>query len=442
MKNYIRIIRNYNMTLPLDRQINNEVLLILGLMAVVTGILNILIASFPLWYGVMFFIGSGMSAVLFLLNYYKGWYKLSKVVLVVVLYLMTIISWLFNGGINGSALLFISSIVVYTIGFYPQNYLLLVMLNFTVLTCLVLLNFFFPETLLFNYTSDNERIIDIISSYVIVVFSMAFILKVILNNYTRATKIIQMQKSELELLNCEMRKANDELKYLNASKDKLFSIIAHDLRSPMGSLLSLSGNLSENLNSYDKEKTERIVSLIHNTQQKTLSLLEELLLWAKSQSGKLSFEPVKISIKQVCNEIVKETEDMALSKNIAVICIHTESLYLNADLNMLKTVLRNLLSNALKFTNENGTITISSTNDGEYATIIVSDTGVGISLDKLSTLWDLGQNSSPAGINGESGSGLGLILCKEFVERHKGRIWAESTPGAGSHFKFTMPVFA
>jgi hypothetical protein len=150
------------MSLPLDRQINNEVLLILGLMAVVTGIQNILLASFPMWYGIMFFTASAMSALFFLLNYYKGLYNLSKVVLVVILYLMTIISWLYNGGINGSALLFISSIVVYTMGFYPRKYLPLVILNISVLICLILLNFFFPETVLFYYASDTERVVDII----------------------------------------------------------------------------------------------------------------------------------------------------------------------------------------------------------------------------------------------------------------------------------------
>jgi signal transduction histidine kinase len=264
---------------------------------------------------------------------------------------------------------------------------------------------------------------------------------VILNNYTRATKTIQMQKSELELLNSEMSKANDELKYLNASKDKFFSIIAHDLRGPMGSLLSLSGNLAGNLNSLDKEKIEMFVLSIHRSQQKTFNLLEELLLWAKSQSGTIPFEPVKISIKQVCSEITKEKVDIALYKNIALRCNLTDSLYLNADPNMLRTVLRNLLSNALKFTNESGTISISSDIDGDSATIIVSDTGVGISSDKLSTLWDIGHNSSTMGTEGELGTGLGLILCKEFVEKHRGRIWAESIPGAGSDFKFTMPIF-
>jgi signal transduction histidine kinase len=440
MRNLYYGFREYTDRLPLDRQIHIEVLLILGFMSVLTGIQNLFI-SFPFWYPVMFFVASGLTVVLVLLNYYKGWYKTSKFVSIVLLYLMTIASWIYGDGINGSALLFIGAIVIYTIGFYPKIYLPLFILNFLVFSALILITFTFPETIMHKYVSENERVIDLIASYLIITISVVFILKVILNNYDRMSGITKKQKLELELLNCELKSVNEELVHLNASKDKFFSIISHDLRSPISSLVRFSGTLAENINSYDTDTIRNHVKAMNQTHHKTLLLLEDLLLWSKGFSDNVSFETTRTDIAEISNEIIEEMKNQAIQKNTSLTCMVPEGLYLKSDINMLKTILRNLVSNAIKFTGENGSISIRTEEAEDVATIIVSDNGIGIDTDTITKLWDIRQQYSTLGTKEESGTGLGLILCKEFVEKHGCKIWVESEPGRGSNFKFTMPLF-
>jgi signal transduction histidine kinase len=434
-------LRNYTNNLPLDRQIHIEVLLILGSMSVLTGFEN-LIVSFPVWYSMLFFIAAGFTVALVHLNFYKGWYKTTKFISVVLLYLMTIISWFFSDGMNGSAILFIGAIVIFTIGFYPKIYLPLFILNFFVFSALMLITFLFPDTVQHKYINESERVIDLMSSYLIITVSVVFILKVILNNYDRISEITRNQKHELEVLNNELKHVNKELVHMNTSKDILFSIIGHDLRSPISSMLKFSGTLSENIDTFDTEEIREHLRVMNQTQQKTLSLLEDLLLWAKSQSGKLLFIPQKTQIAEISKEIIEEMKDQAAHKKISLSSSVPDRLYSNSDLNMLKTILRNLISNAIKFTGENGSVGIRCEEEGEEVVIVVSDTGIGIDNESVSKLWDIKQPFSTRGTNEESGTGLGLILCKEFVEKHGCRIWVESNPGRGSDFKFTMPLFS
>jgi signal transduction histidine kinase len=439
MKNLFNKFRNYTNNLPLDRQIHIEVLLILGSMSVLTGFEN-LIVSFPVWYSILFFIAAGFTVALVHLNFYKGWYKTTKFISIVLLYLMTIVSWFYSDGINGSALLFIGAIVIFTIGFYPKIYLPLFILNFFVFSSLIIITFMFPETVQHKYINESERVIDLMSSYLIITVSVVFILKVILNNYDRISEITRNQKSELELLNNELKHVNRELVYMNASKDKLFSIIGHDLRSPISSMLRFSGTLSENIDHLDTNTIKEHLRVINKTQEKTLSLLEDLLLWAKSQSGKIIFEPRKTEISEITNEVIEEIKNQAAQKNISLYSKVPDSVFIKSDLNMLKTILRNLISNAIKFTGENGSVCINYEEAEEEAIITVSDTGIGI--ENESFLWDIKQQFSTKGTNEETGTGLGLILCKEFVEKHGCKIWVESEPGRGSDFKFTMPLYS
>jgi signal transduction histidine kinase len=441
MKNLFNKIRNYTNNLPLDRQIHIEVLLILGFMSVLTGFQN-LVVSFPFWYTIMFFIAAIFTFALVLLNYYKGWYKTSKLISIVFLYLMTIVSWIYSDGMNGSALLFISAIVIFTIGFYPKIYLPLFILNFIVFSALILTTFWFPGAIQHRYINEAERVTDLMSSYLIITVSVVFILKVILNNYDRISEITKKQKLELELLNNELKHVNEELVYMNASKDKLFSIIGHDLRSPISSMLRFSGTLSENIESFDTAAIKEHLRVMNQTQKKTLNLLEDLLLWSKSQSDKLLFIPSKTELAEITKEIIEEMRNQATHKNISLECLVTPGLFIRSDINMLKTILRNLISNAIKFTAENGSVSISSEEAEGEATITVSDTGIGIESESVAKLWDIKQQFSTKGTDEESGTGLGLILCKEFVEKHGCKIWVVSEPGIGSDFKFTMPLFS
>jgi len=235
---------------------------------------------------------------------------------------------------------------------------------------------------------------------------------------------------------------NKELKKLNADKDLFMQILAHDLKSPFNAILGLSELLLEDISKYDSIKIKNLLNIINQSAKRAYNLLEDLLLWSKSQSGKLIFEPQKIMFTEVCNEIINNQLNLAISKKINLNFLKTEKIFINVDLNMLKTILRNLISNAIKFTHENGNIIVFYEHTQNELTITVSDTGLGIEKKNQEKLWKISEQFTTTGTAGEKGSGLGLLLCKEFVEKHKGQIWVESQPGNGSNFKFTIPLLS
>lgn len=246
--------------------------------------------------------------------------------------------------------------------------------------------------------------------------------------------------TEIKQTELIIRQTNSELKKLNEDKDLFMSILAHDLRNPFSSILGYLELLTENINEYDIGKIENQIGIINHSAQTAYNLLENILKWSQSQTGKISFEPIRISYIDICTEVVDGLRHIADIKGITVSVSTTKRLILFADLNMLKTVLRNLVSNAIKFTKLNGQIIIDMEQNNDYVTIIVSDNGVGIKPSEIPKLFDPLQFHSTEGTINEKGTGLGLMLCKEFVEKNGGKIWVESEEGKGSKFKFTIPI--
>lgn len=249
------------------------------------------------------------------------------------------------------------------------------------------------------------------------------------------TNITERKAIEKQLL-----KYAKDLKVLNSDKDKFIRILAHDLKSPFTSLIGFSELLLNNLNNLDVYTIKEYVSFINETSNKTFSLLEEILLWLNAQSGNLKFEPSKIEIQELISNIVSDLKLSAESKEISLVSNISEKIYANADTNMLRTILRNLISNAIKFTNYKGEIHINAETINNEIIITVSDNGIGISEDNIKIIFDPVQVNSRIGTGGEKGTGLGLSICKEFVEKHGGKIWIESQEFKGSDFKFTMPL--
>jgi len=239
-----------------------------------------------------------------------------------------------------------------------------------------------------------------------------------------------------------LKESEKQLKELNADKDLFMSILAHDLRNPFNALLGFSDLLLRNFHKYDSQKIEQQLNIMNLTVRRTFELLEDLLIWSKTQLGKIPFNPQKLDLKGVCNELIATLKNHAESKGISVKFIESKpEIELMADLNMVKTILRNLVSNAIKFSNEKGQVNISAEIIDNLAIITVSDKGIGIDKKSLENLWKLSQPNSTSGTAEEKGSGLGLLICKGFVEKHESKIWVESEPGKGSDFKFTMPLF-
>ncbi len=234
---------------------------------------------------------------------------------------------------------------------------------------------------------------------------------------------------------------NKQLQEINATKDKFFSIISHDLRNNLGSFRNVTQLLLENYEFFSKEEMKESLSLINSTSKKVYNLLENLLEWSRSQTGRIPFNPEPFNLYLSVNNIVGLMKTNAKLKEIELVSEVPEFSYVYADVNMINTVLRNLVTNAIKFTPQNGKITIISTHFEDKVIICVKDTGVGISQKSIDKLFRIDENLTTIGTANEQGSGLGLILCREFVEKNNGKIWAESEIGVGSTFSFSLPFY-
>lgn len=233
--------------------------------------------------------------------------------------------------------------------------------------------------------------------------------------------------------------SEQKLRTANASKDRLFSIIAHDLKSPFNSLIGFSRLLLDNIRKQKFDKIEKFVGIIYDVSLQTHTLLSNLLEWSVLQTNNIHFEPGRFNLTDLFNEILDFHRNQAEQKNISLTVAAADYLEIYADINMLTIVLRNLISNAIKYSRTGGQITLSATQDKINTTIVVSDTGVGISTEDLKKLFRIESSFSTSGTQNERGTGLGLILCNDLIGKHKGKIWVDSKPGVGSSFAFTIP---
>lgn len=237
-----------------------------------------------------------------------------------------------------------------------------------------------------------------------------------------------------------LEESKKELEELNSSKDKLFSIIAHDLKAPIYGFMGLSEMLNDNINDMTIREVRELSNLLLDSSKSIWGLLENLLEWSRSITGKVTFNPDNVNLYLVTDGVLSLLNTNAREKGIELINKVSQQPYAWGDTNMITTVIRNLTNNAIKFTRE-GTITISSrVLDNSDLEISVDDTGIGIADDKARNLFKIAGNLTTDGTNEETGTGLGLLICKEFVERNNGKIRVESELVKGSSFKFTIPT--
>ncbi len=242
---------------------------------------------------------------------------------------------------------------------------------------------------------------------------------------------------ELETI---IEERTQELKSALETKDLMFSIIAHDLRSPFNSILGFTDILKRNLKNYEVEKLEKFIYEMNTQAKKTYSLLDNLLSWSKNQSGKLAFNLSHCDIGKNSDEVIEQLKETAQMKNITIKSFYPEGLSINADKNMLEVILRNLISNAIKFTHNNGLVEVYSIEIGDFIEVTVSDNGIGVDDEDKIKIFTINDNKTKLGTANEKGSGLGLVVCKDFVEKHHGKIWVENNKDKGSLFKFTLPI--
>ena len=247
----------------------------------------------------------------------------------------------------------------------------------------------------------------------------------------------------IKLLTAEqkLKESEKQLLRINADKDRFISILGHDLKSPFNNILGLSEVLIEEIRNLSTDEIEVIAEKINKSSITTNKLLEDILIWSRAQQGSIPYQPKILNLSVTCRNILEILNPGAHTKNITIYDDSSNNINVYADSDMLKTILLNLVSNAIKFTNSGGKIIIKAEKNSENVTISVSDNGVGIPSENLSQLFEISEVLSTKGTAGETGTGLGLLLSKEFVEKNGGKIWVESEVGTGSDFKFTLPLF-
>jgi len=248
----------------------------------------------------------------------------------------------------------------------------------------------------------------------------------------KAQEIINQQKKEIE-------NQRDELERLNNTKDKFFSIIAHDLRNPFNSILGFSELLIKDFANIEDQRKKEFIGLIFESSQNAHNLLENLLQWSRTQSDSIKFNPSELSLSHIIGENLHLFHVSLEKKNITFTSEIDANTTIYADKNMTGTVIRNLLNNAIKYTPDGGKISIKCQDKGGFMAIDVADTGIGINSEDLPKLFHLEEFHTTLGTEGETGTGLGLIVCQDFIQRHGGKISVISEPGKGTTFTFTLP---
>lgn len=239
----------------------------------------------------------------------------------------------------------------------------------------------------------------------------------------------------------ELRKSTQNLIKLNETKDRFISIISHDLRTPFSSILGFT-DLLENDDELSEEERKQYIKYIQEASRSMLSLVNSLLDWTRLQTGRIRFEPQKTNVTEIINDSISALRGSAIQKQIDIISELKNEIYLFIDKSLIIQVFNNLISNAIKFTYNNGTVTISASpaENKRFVKFSIRDTGIGIQPEDLPKLFKVDSKFTTEGTAGEKGSGLGLSLVKEIIEKHGGQIWVDSKPGEGSNFQFTLPV--
>lgn len=247
--------------------------------------------------------------------------------------------------------------------------------------------------------------------------------------------------SKLKEAEIQIESQRDELRKVNATKDKFFSIIAHDLKNPFHSIMGFSELLTRSYNSIEESRKREFIKLINESSTSAYGLLENLLNWARTQTNKIKYEPSVIDVRPIIDEVLQMVYVHAENKGIKLYPPQgKDEILAYADRNMINTVIRNLVSNALKFTEQDGSIDIETKTENNRLFVSISDSGVGMDEETRLNLFNLESLQTSSGTSGESGTGLGLIVCKEFVIMHGGKIDVDSSPSSGSTFTFDLPV--
>ena len=384
-----------------------------------------LIVGYPLIFHISLFIGGSIFALFFYLSVYKNLTHYLEIPLQAIAIGVLVLVYFFNDGLEGTGTFYF---LLLTFAFIYSNtkkkYWHILFLYLLLASILMVIHFVYPEFIV-KYSTNESRMLDFSTTLIIAISIIGVMTIMFKQSYDKEREVVKLQ--------------SEELKELNATKDKLFSIISHDLKNPFNNLLCILRQILENMDHYSSLEIREHIKMLEQSSKRGYELLENLLEWSMSQRGRIQYNPTHLNIYEVVKECLLVTENQIFNKNISLHINIDKDAHINADYNMLKTVLRNLLTNAIKYSNSEGNIYLSSEIHNKEVEITIKDEGVGIDKDDLDKLFKIDIKHSTPGTANEHGTGLGLILCYEFVKKHNGKIWVESQKNKGTTFKVSIP---
>lgn len=384
----------------------------------------------------------GVICFLILLLNAKKYWKIAANTLCIVATLYTSFFFLV-GGVRVVFLFFIPAILPILFFNKKASYLSFGLANFIILFTISLI--LYKNNSLLHLPSHNYLptfIINIIFAFTIIFLIVVHFKNQITKNekiLTEQNRRLQQMTQEISSQRDELKANNNKLKVMNATKDKFFSIIAHDLRNPFNGILGFSDLLVKSLANNRIKDSVGYANIIYTSARNAFTLLENLLEWSRSQTGRITYHPQIVDFVRIVEKSVNVCKDFADGKGIELQISITENLSILADENMLNSVMRNLITNAIKYTPKGGRVTITAQASESLVEVAVTDTGIGMSSETMNKLFKIHEIDSKEGTEKEAGTGLGLLLCKTFIEKHGGKINVESELGKGSCFRFTIP---
>lgn len=385
------------------------------------------------------FFGSLFSAGLYYLSRIKRSTKIAIRSLGIVANFTFLLNYFFNSGIYGPNMVLFCLILLITIVVVPKNELLVwISLNVVTVFGVLIYEYLHPEAIPNAYSDDLSKTVDFAVTYAVAALLICLSISFIRNSYDKERDAVNQKTEEIEAQSDQIMLQNKELEKLNSEKAKLFSIVAHDIRSPLSSILGYLEILA--VMEITPEENDTIKRRLLNVTRDTAEMLANVLAWSKSQLDGARVEIVGVNVAHELQKGLSLEINIAQRKNIALVLDLQEGVLIAADLNMLLIVIRNLVNNAIKFTPEGGKVHVSFTYDDEHCFIRIKDNGLGISEEERENLFQL-KALSTFGTNNEKGVGLGLLLCKEFTELQDGQIWYEPNADKGSTFVVAFKLY-
>lgn len=383
-----------------------------------------------------------VTLVIFSFLYYRSRYqgkiKSTITIFTIIGNMLFAINYVYNSGTYGPTDLLMGLCILLVLCVVPKNQQKMwIAVNLSIIIGMHLVEYFNPGWIPNSYDSRESRFWDLSSAYVVVVIVLYFTITYLRRNYDHEKRSASEKADAIALQNRHITKQNHDLERINSEKNKLMSIIAHDLRSPLSNIQ----NYLELVTEYELDTAERrmVEGDLLKVTRRTIDMLGKLLIWSKAQMDGVNVKLSYVNLRDALFNTVELEKAIALKKGISLIAELDWDIKIVADSDMLQLVIRNLISNAIKFTTQGGQVTFKARQIGSECWLIIRDNGIGMSAEKQNELFSLHAQST-FGTDNEKGVGLGLLLCKEFTELQGGRIWVESAPGEGTAFFVSMPA--